>query len=182
MPLSLTPKCHGPTGEGSSAPPLARQSQLADPELLKEFLSTVPPPMPHLYPGVLTEEEVELIAGALRTGVFNCDSTDPANPPPQSCKPPGKPATGGTQAWRAIYSVLTSPRCLNCHPVASSKLKPYQGFPQDYPRQGDDRHPHYYTVLRGDTFAFETAEKTRDGLSRYGNALRTLHLLPREQE
>ena len=33
-------------------------------------------------------------------------------------------------------------------------------YPQDYPRQGDDRHPHYYTVLRGDTFAFETAEKT----------------------
>jgi hypothetical protein len=23
-------------------------------------------------------------------------------------------------------------------------------FPQDYPRQGDDRHPHYYGVLRGD--------------------------------
>jgi hypothetical protein len=31
-------------------------------------------------------------------------------------------------------------------------------YPQDYPRQGDDRHPHYYTVLRGDSFAFPTAE------------------------
>jgi hypothetical protein len=24
------------------------------------------------------------------------------------------------------------------------------GYAQDYPRQGDDRHPHYYAVLRGD--------------------------------
>jgi hypothetical protein len=24
------------------------------------------------------------------------------------------------------------------------------GYAQDYPRQGDDRHPHYYTVVRGD--------------------------------
>jgi alcohol dehydrogenase (cytochrome c) len=38
---------------GGSAPPLGRQSQLADPELLKQFLETVPPPMPRLYPGVL---------------------------------------------------------------------------------------------------------------------------------
>jgi hypothetical protein len=37
---------------------------------------------------------------------------------------------------------------------------PVAAYPQDYPRQGDDRHPHYYTVLRGDTVAFETAENT----------------------
>lgn len=56
--------------------------------------------------------------------------------------------------------MLTSPRCINCHPV-SSKLPPLGGlFPQDYPRQGDDRHPHYFTVLRGDTFEFPTDEKT----------------------
>ena len=79
---------------------------------------------------------------------------------PQSCKPPAEPTTRGTKAWRAIYSVLTSPRCINCHPV-SSKLPPLGGlFPQDYPRQGDDRHPHYFTVLRGDTFEFPTDEKT----------------------
>jgi hypothetical protein len=33
-------------------------------------------------------------------------------------------------------------------------------FPQDYPRQGDDRHPHYYSVVRGETVPTETAEKT----------------------
>ena len=37
-------QCHGAAGAGSSAPPMLRQSQLADPELLKAFLSTVPPP------------------------------------------------------------------------------------------------------------------------------------------
>lgn len=46
--------CHGQMGQGASAPPIARQSQLADAKLLKDFLQTVPP----LYPGVLEEKEV----------------------------------------------------------------------------------------------------------------------------
>jgi hypothetical protein len=99
------------TGAGGSAPPLIRQSQLADPELLKQFLATVLPPMPRLYPGLLEEKEVELIAEYLRTTVFKCGQPDG-----QSCKPPGKPSTGGTPEWQAIYSVLTYPRCINCHP------------------------------------------------------------------
>ena len=41
------------------------------------------------------------------------------------------------QAFRAVASVLTSPRCLNCH--ASS----------DGPLQGDDNHPHAMNVKRG---------------------------------
>jgi alcohol dehydrogenase (cytochrome c) len=170
-------QCHGSapqvpeTGEvapsqaaamGSSAPPIGRQSQLADPVLLKQFLATVPPPMPRLYPGVLTDNDVELLAGYLSTNVFNCGPNEP-----QRCASPVKPVSGGTQAWQAIYSVLTSPRCINCHPVASPKLQPYPwnpvtnaAYPQDYPRQTDSRHPHYYNVLRGDTFPFETAEGT----------------------
>jgi glucose dehydrogenase len=158
-------QCHGSPGspQGGSAPPLTRQSQLADPELLKQFLKNVPPPMPHLYPGVLTDDEVKLLADFLKTTVFMCGPNEP-----QSCKPPPQPMSGGTRAWRKIYSVLTSPRCINCHPV-SSKLDtfayipttdPPVGYPQDYPRQGDDRHPHYYTVLRGDTFPLPTAEGT----------------------
>lgn len=149
-------QCHSPTGGGSSAPPLFRQSQLADPELLKQFLATVPPPMPHLYPGLLTDNEVQLIADFLKATIFKCGPNEQ-----QSCQPPGKPLTGGTRAWRAVYSVLTSPRCINCHPVNSPNLPAYAwntatnaGYPQDYPRQADDRHPHYYTVLRGDIFPF----------------------------
>jgi len=159
-------QCHGggmqAAASGSSAPPIGRQSQLADPELLRQFLATVPPPMPRLYPGVLTDNDVHHIADYLRTSVFSCGPNEP-----QRCAPPVRPSTGGTPAWRAIYADLTSPRCINCHPVASPRLQPVYWnpatnapYPQDYPRQGDDRHPHYYTVLRGDTFPFETAEGT----------------------
>jgi len=41
------------------------------------------------------------------------------------------------QAFRAVASVLTSPRCLNCH------------SPADGPLQGDDNHPHAMSVQRG---------------------------------
>jgi mono/diheme cytochrome c family protein len=40
-------------------------------------------------------------------------------------------------AWDQIYSVLTHPRCINCHTST------------DYPRQGDDRHIHLFGVVRG---------------------------------
>ena len=53
-------------------------------------------------------------------------------------------ATGGNtgndkslQAFRAVASVLTSPRCLNCH-------SSYDG-----PLQGDENHPHAMNVKRG---------------------------------
>ena len=156
--------CHEFGGGGGSSPPLARQSQLADPELLKPFLANPAPPMPRLYPGLLDDEEVASIADYLKTDVFRCDSTEP--PPPQSCKAPPQPSSRGTPAWKAVYSVLTSPRCINCHPVSSLELPPFptsvdkSTYPQDYPRQGDDRHPHYYGVLRGDVFDFPTAEGT----------------------
>jgi alcohol dehydrogenase (cytochrome c) len=116
-------QCHA-AGGGSSAPPITRQSQLADPKLLKEFLAIVPPPMPRLYPGVLTEKEVEMIADYLRTSVFQCGPNEF-----QSCLPPPKPSSGGTAAWKVIYSDLTSPRCINCHPVESKKLPPMQSSP-----------------------------------------------------
>jgi hypothetical protein len=46
-------------------------------------------------------------------------------------------ANTGLKEWGRIESVLTHPRCLNCHSVT------------DYPRQGDDRRPHGLGVLRG---------------------------------
>jgi len=40
-------------------------------------------------------------------------------------------------AFRAVASVMLSPRCLNCH------------VPGDAPLQGDDNHPHAMNVKRG---------------------------------
>lgn len=49
-----------------------------------------------------------------------------------------RPATSdGLAAWQVVYSVLTHPRCVNCHTAG------------DYPQQGDDRHRHLFNVLRG---------------------------------
>jgi mono/diheme cytochrome c family protein len=119
-------QCHGTPRQaavtGSSAPPIGRQSQLADPDLLKQFLATVPPPMPRVYPGILEEKDVEKLAEFLKSQVFNCGPDEL-----QSCALPTKPMSGGTTAWRAVYAVLTSPRCINCHPV-SSKLPGFMGL------------------------------------------------------
>jgi mono/diheme cytochrome c family protein len=43
----------------------------------------------------------------------------------------------GLAAWGQIYSVLVSPRCINCHTATN------------YPQQGDDRHRHFANVVRG---------------------------------
>ncbi|HKP47412.1 MAG TPA: hypothetical protein VJT50_12505 [Pyrinomonadaceae bacterium] len=51
-----------------------------------------------------------------------------------------QPATtlaDGLAAWDRVYSVLTSPRCINCHTATN------------YPQQGDDRHRHFANVVRG---------------------------------
>jgi hypothetical protein len=43
----------------------------------------------------------------------------------------------GIAAWQQVYSVLTTPRCINCHTATN------------YPEQGDDRHRHLFNVVRG---------------------------------
>ena len=43
----------------------------------------------------------------------------------------------GLAAWQQVYSVLTTPRCINCHTAT------------DHPEQGDDRHRHLFNVVRG---------------------------------
>ena len=45
--------------------------------------------------------------------------------------------TEGLAAWQKVYSVLTHPRCINCHTATN------------YPQQGDDRHRHFANVVRG---------------------------------
>jgi hypothetical protein len=43
-----------------------------------------------------------------------------------------------SQDFEPIAAVLTYPRCINCHTTTN------------FPRQGDDRHPHRFNVQRGD--------------------------------
>jgi hypothetical protein len=57
----------------------------------------------------------------------------------------GEASDKSLQAFRGVASVLTSPRCLNCH------------VPGEGPLQGDDNHPHAMNVKRGDDGKGSTA-------------------------
>jgi hypothetical protein len=46
-------------------------------------------------------------------------------------------ADSGAAAFEALVPVLRHPRCMNCHSTG------------DFPRQGDDRHPHIMRIRRG---------------------------------
>lgn len=59
------------------------------------------------------------------------------NGSPQKLKDRASTRTEGQAAWQQIYSVLTSPRCINCHTATN------------YPQQGDDRQRHFAHVIRG---------------------------------
>jgi hypothetical protein len=47
------------------------------------------------------------------------------------------PRQGGIHAFLDVATVLTSPRCINCH------------VPSEHPLQGDDNHVHIMRVTRG---------------------------------
>jgi cytochrome c5 len=49
-----------------------------------------------------------------------------------------KDDAGARAAFRDVYKVLMSPRCMNCHPSGEAPL------------QGDDSHPHVQNVKRGE--------------------------------
>jgi hypothetical protein len=54
-----------------------------------------------------------------------------------AAKPDRQTTAAGLAAWDQVYSVLVSPRCINCHTATN------------YPQQGDDRHRHFANVVRG---------------------------------
>jgi len=56
-------------------------------------------------------------------------------------------STNDGALFTAFVPVLRSPRCMNCH------------SPGDFPRQGDDGHPHTMNVRRGPTGFGVTSEK-----------------------
>ena len=48
-----------------------------------------------------------------------------------------KAETPSVAAFRVVHSVVTHPRCMNCHTTVG------------WPTQGDDRHKHTFNVVRG---------------------------------
>jgi mono/diheme cytochrome c family protein len=79
---------------------------------------------------------IVLVAGA---AWWVSTSSAPASQDPPAPPAGASPRAGGLAAWQQVYSVLTHPRCVNCHTATS------------YPQQGDDRHRHFANVLRGPT-------------------------------
>lgn len=81
----------------------------------------------------LQAASLALIACRVWAGSSSLDSArqavGPASAAPDSA--------AGLAAWQQVYSVLTSPRCINCHTATN------------YPQQGDDRHRHFANVVRG---------------------------------
>ena len=64
-------------------------------------------------------------------------STRANNDPPNNVPAANPTVADGLAAWSQIYSVMISPRCINCHTATN------------YPQQGDDRHRHFANVVRG---------------------------------
>jgi hypothetical protein len=71
--------------------------------------------------------------------------------PAVAAEPPApkalSPAAGDGALFTAFVPVLRHPRCMNCHSKG------------DFPRQGDDGHPHTMNVRRGPAGMGVTAEK-----------------------
>src|SRR5215217_4747910 len=78
--------------------------------------------MPKIRAGLLVSAIV--VALALGIGVYASADETPSQ-------------AQGLAAWGQVYSVLTHPRCINCHTATN------------YPQQGDDRHRHFANIVRG---------------------------------
>src|SRR5262245_48828443 len=77
-----------------------------------------------------------ILAACAAGSVLALAGPGPHNPP-QKSKAGAATSAEGLMAWQQIYSVLTHPRCINCHTATN------------YPQQGDDRHRHSANVVRG---------------------------------
>jgi hypothetical protein len=72
-----------------------------------------------------------LIAGALTSALLALLLAQPSR------AQAGGQAQLSVAAFATVASVLMSPRCQNCHTLT------------EFPRQGDDRHPHLFNLRRG---------------------------------
>src|SRR5207302_570297 len=77
---------------------------------------------------------VLLAALLLTTASVGTASRDQVSTPTRAAAPT---RSDGLADWQKIYSVMSDPRCINCHTAS------------DYPQQADDRHRHLFDVVRG---------------------------------
>jgi mono/diheme cytochrome c family protein len=54
--------CHGPLGQGAEAPGLRNESSRRNDAQLRAWIENPAPPMPHLYPDPLNDEDVADVA------------------------------------------------------------------------------------------------------------------------
>ena len=101
--------------------------------------------MKHLRPSVLLDIgiAVSIFTAAMSLSV----STRAAEKPSAKTTAPAAASTGDGALFTAFAPVLRHPRCMNCHSRG------------DFPRQGDDGHPHAMNVRRGPEGHGVTAEK-----------------------
>src|SRR5438552_10944205 len=83
---------------------------------------------------------------------------------PIAAAPRSAAASGDRALFTALVPVLRHPRCMNCHSRG------------DFPRQGDDGHPHIMNVRRGPDGHGVTAEKC--GTCHQDHNLSESHLPP----
>lgn len=55
-----------------------------------------------------------------------------------NAEPPDETAAASEESFNKMMAVLTHQRCINCHPS------------DNVPKQGEDSHPHYFGMARGD--------------------------------
>jgi hypothetical protein len=80
---------------------------------------------------------VAIIGGSARAKDLSPQQKKDAIAQPRSGEAGPSRRVDGLTAWQGVYSVLTHPRCINCHTATN------------YPQQGDDRHRHFANVVRG---------------------------------
>jgi len=102
---------------------------------MKRFLVSVRP----FLAGATLILAVSIVAGLVQSVA--------AAEPPSKNRTDAAPANRDGSLFTAFVSVLRHPRCMNCHSTG------------DFPRQGDDGHPHAMDVRRGAEGHGVTAEK-----------------------
>lgn len=68
------------------------------------------------------------LAAALAVALCACETEEPDSP----VQPSARSIVAARAAWDDVYSVLTHPRCMNCHPAGDAPLQTDEGTPHKW--------------------------------------------------